>query len=774
MPDPIRVEEAFQEAAAAIETAQSFRFIFHQFFLFTTLLDGEYSKYQSYIRQLADTLPLYSLPVTWSGLDPGKLQKEAEMLEHISSEIKTDACSEVIRRLMEVSFLQYICVCEPEKAEEQFTNLTGLQFIKGKTGTEPFSPYTNLSDTYKALSELSEQSGMTEASRRTIHRLLDDIRRMLKRDRHSMLIPVVEEIPAGMCLRGQIRYGRLRRIRLTGAGREPGEDILTRNYHVLGAESTSQLDHSSVTSWGRRKAEETHPALKGQFFKASLQYDITQASHKGESGAMAISAMWYTYLLDKAGLRQRYTLAGNTAMTGDVDDNGVVLPVDPEGIESKTEAAFFSWVNVLAVPAQQLREFEGCLKKMNEAYPDRELTLIGVENLDGIFYDRRLSDYVVESRFRHTFKKMKKEKFKTAGLPLIIVLLLIIARMAYGPVDRNPVSAEYYGSQLVLKNISGAVVTGIEVSEATIFYGNSHLHYRSPLVQLFDINNDGINEVFFSNALGRYTTDEPFVRAWSVTGDSLIWEKKIIFEYQFPNQSAYLNTSLKVSEIQILNTSKGSKVAIFADARRYFHSAIFVMNINDGSIEQEFIHPGRIKDLQVVDIDDDSYDEMISIAVNNAYWSTSIAVLEYSEGERGHAPATDGYIPLGLNPADMLHYILIPKTLIATFFEPLSKYNQGENINYDPLTEHFNIGIIEGLSSVHEYEQNIMVYYHFNKNFEPVGLGTSDTFDVAARDFYLEGKIPFEPDYDYFEALQDSIQYWDGEKFVYTNEYFKE
>ena len=41
MPDPIRIEEAFQETAEAIETAYSFRYIFSRFFAFTSLLDGE-------------------------------------------------------------------------------------------------------------------------------------------------------------------------------------------------------------------------------------------------------------------------------------------------------------------------------------------------------------------------------------------------------------------------------------------------------------------------------------------------------------------------------------------------------------------------------------------------------------------------------------------------------------------------------------------------------------------------------------------------------------
>ena len=53
---------------------------------------------------------------------------------------------------------------------------------------------------------------------------------------------------------------------------------------------------------------------------------------------------------------------------------------------------------------------------------------------------------------------------------------------------------------------------------------------------------------------------------------------------------------------------------------------------------------------------------------------------------------------------------------------------------------------------------------------EPVTIGTSTHYDLWARNLYEEGRIPFNPDYDYFEAFKDSIEYWDGEKFVRRGE----
>src|SRR6056297_639970 len=174
MPDPIRIEEAYQETAESIESAQSFRVIFARFFAFTSLLEGEYLKYQSYLHQLAGTLPLYTLPVTWSGLDSEKLKRDAEMLENICEEINTDVCSEVIQRLREVSFLQFICVCEPEKADLQFESLTGSRLLGGNAEQVKGTTCLNLSYLEEELKSYSEKPGLSQSARKTVNRLLQD------------------------------------------------------------------------------------------------------------------------------------------------------------------------------------------------------------------------------------------------------------------------------------------------------------------------------------------------------------------------------------------------------------------------------------------------------------------------------------------------------------------------------------------------------------------------------------------------------------------------
>ena len=775
MPDPIRIEEAFQEAVEAIETAASFRYIFSCFFSFSSRLEREHLKYQSYLLQLMDALPLYTLPVTWSGLDPEQLQSDAKKLEWISAKIHTDSCDEVIRRLKEVSFLQYICVCEPEKADSIFELLTGFRILEGMAENVKRTTCSNLAYVQQEISSCFESNKFSQSAQNTIQRLLGDIREMLSREGNTMLIPVVEEWALGSDFHFRSRFGRLRRVRLLGSDKNAEQDSIIRHYPVMGAEPVSNVERSSITSWGRKKAEEKSAVLKQSCFTASLHYDINDASHQGESGSMAVSAMWYTFLLEKADLRERYTLAGDAAMTGDVDENGAILPIDPGGIECKTEAAFFSWANLLTVPAQQLGKFEASLKKLRLKYPDRCLTLIGIENLDGIFYDRRLSQYRVDSRFRHALKKLKKEKFKTAGLPLIVVLLLVIARLIVGPVDRNPVALEVAGNTLFLQNQSGINIASFELDESTAMYQESSsntVHYS--LFQLLDLNDDEFNELIYAHRAGDETVDIPVVRAWSVSGDSLIWEKEIAFNYDYPKQNLNNDSGLRINEIGVVHTQNGRKIIVNASSRMYFYSILVGIDLSSGIIEKEFVHPGRINDVLFIDIDNTGEEIILIGGINNAYWSAFFSMLSYKEMS-GYSPiATAEYIPSGPHRAIINDYLLIPKTILGEYFSPVYKYNSTDRILFNSSSESIQLLVAEGNTRFSGEDHPLRVLFDFDNNLQPVGIGTFDIYDIYVRNLYREGEIPFEPDYEYFEALQDSIQYWDGEKFIFTNDYFSQ
>ena len=772
MPNPIDIEQAYQQAVNDIETALSYRYMFARFFEFVKLLEGDHLKYQSYLVQLLDMLPVFTLPIMWSGLDPDNLARYADSIEEISEKIHREPPVFVVERLRQAAFLQYICLSEPVFAASELRKISGIGKISEPENIKPGESNKNLLSIKEWLKKSISEKERSAKEEQLFHQLIHDINILTREKEFTTTIPVVEHNLHGDN-REAYRTGRLRNLALHESGAAENEDQIIRYFPVSGVEPVSEMNKGPVSAVPRRMAEAKYPVLKGQFYRAHLHYEINGANHDGQSSDAAVSALWFTYLTEKAETREHIRLTGQAAITGMLNEDGVIDGVDEDGIKWKVRAAFFSWIDYFVVPMSQYVQFEQCLSQLKKHYPSKKCTLIGVESVEDIFFDRRLAQYDVESRFRYGLKKFKKEKFKSVGLPLIFLLILIIARLMYGPVDRNPVIVDYEGSMLLLKNSTGSTISKVEIGRRSVeYFSNNPSHQRHPKFQLLDITKDGINELFYTSYVDRHMNSESFVRAWSVSGDSLIWEQEVAFEYNYPEQNAFLNSSMRVREMYILNTQYEKKLVFTASPSQYFQTLLIVTDLATGVAEQEFIHPGRIFDMLVVDLNDDGSDEMVLAGVSNAYWKAAIAVLEYRKSEIGYAPATESYIPEGMKPVHPSRYLLIPKSIIADYFEPLQKYNFSTNVNYDPGTKNLFFEVVEGNRVLHEYDRDAQVYFYFDSNLTPLGIGTSDTYDVAARDFYLEGKIPFEPDYDYFEALQDSILYWTGEEFVPTQEYF--
>jgi len=453
----------------------------------------------------------------------------------------------------------------------------------------------------------------------------------------------------------------------------------------------------------------------------------------------------------------------------------VIDGVDEDGIKWKVRAAFFSWIDYLVVPMSQYSQFEQELKKLQRNYHSKKCTLIGVNSVEELFYDRRLAHHYFEGRVKHSFKKFRKEKFKVVGIPVIVILLLVIARLIVGPVDRNPVALEVAGNTLFLQNQSGINIASFELDESTAMYQESSsntVHYS--LFQLLDLNDDEFNELIYAHRAGDETVDIPVVRAWSVSGDSLIWEKEIAFNYDYPKQNLNNDSGLRINEIGVVHTQNGRKIIVNASSRMYFYSILVGIDLSSGIIEKEFVHPGRINDVLFIDIDNTGEEIILIGGINNAYWSAFFSMLSYKEMS-GYSPiATAEYIPSGPHRAIINDYLLIPKTILGEYFSPVYKYNSTDRILFNSSSESIQLLVAEGNTRFSGEDHPLRVLFDFDNNLQPVGIGTFDIYDIYVRNLYREGEIPFEPDYEYFEALQDSIQYWDGEKFIFTNDYFSQ
>jgi hypothetical protein len=367
---------------------------------------------------------------------------------------------------------------------------------------------------------------------------------------------------------------------------------------------------------------------------------------------------------------------------------------------------------------------------------------------------------------KHSLNKLKKEKFSIIGIPLIIILFLIIVRLMYGPVDQRPASFTFLDNFIEIKNSDGYILKRLLHRDRTGVYITGE-------AELFDINKDSYREIIYDYQSDGLNNGNPVLRAWTSSGDSLLWQSEINLNYRYPRQLIPDFTNLRVIEIDIGQSADGPRVVVIARSTQYFQGVLLIYDAESGELVSEYVNAGIITDLIVTDRNGDGISEILIVGINNAYWSSFIAEINIDEGQ-GYSPATADYIPEGIQKANETLYVLLPKSLVGEYLTPIDKYNFARAVRYDPQRMEYLAIVQEGRRYFDGDLFGVDVLFHFDHSLKPTGIGTSDAYDVAARDFYRERKIPFEPDFDYFESLQDSILYWNGEGFVPAREYFSD
>lgn len=775
MPDPIQIESSYQAVLVQFETTNSIRHQYSLFREFINELNGEYKRYETYIIQLAEKVPVYTIPLTWTGLDPQEIEADIHLFETIASELQLlkedEIFKKLITRLREICIILYCYLNNYSKANKHLSILCGFQFLLNKSDKKNESLITEFKNWLEAV--ILKNHDYNAEVRSTLQRLDKQLHFILDDQYSKALVPVVEKYEHSES--AYIYYSRLRLLSVDIYGIAEEKDQILQNFRVYGAEKPVTYQKLEAVAASRKLFESQFSNINNTFFKGGISFEISGAIHDGDSANFAISALWHSQLFKATVQRGRYEVNSRAAITGNIDEEGNILLVEEESIAHKVKAAFFSWAQQLVVPYKQRELFEKELQKLQQKYPNRKLDLIGINHLRELFFDRRLASHQVQSWFKYYFNRAKSQKYRVITMPLIVLLLLIIARLIFGPIDQNPDSFHYEGSSLILQNQYGSEVKRFEVGAQTAsVYNHASAIAAYPLAILSDINNDGFNEVFYGkrNRLNQTKREISEVTSYSVNGDSIIWSQELLLNYEFPRQSGVSQQEMLIREIGLVQTPDGPKLIVNANSYYYFQTIVYMIDAKTGVIESEYLHIGHLRDMILQDITGDGVDEVILVGINNAFWQASVAILE-TQNFHGHSPLTADYKPAEMNKAQELFYILIPKTVIGSYVNPVMKYNEGKSIYYDIANNTIRILVEEARTTFRNQYGEVMVSVSFDESLRPVGIGTSDVYDIVARQLFEEGEIDKVPDYDYFQAFKDSIKYWRDNKFVTTQQYFQ-
>lgn len=245
MPDPIQVERNFQELIEYFDSALSIRHRYKLFADFTDTLEGEFKKYESYIVQLLDDLPLFYGHLSWSGIDPGEIEEDLSMLERIHKQIdvseKSNHFYEIKKNLQEVCLLLFSCLNHFEKADYYLRKVTGFSWLEESSIKESEGDRNQgIHWLFEKLStELKRNRKRSTEQQQSLERLYDQVADLIDNKEGSVLIPVAEKY--GLDQSGSSQYGRLRKmsVELYGEAESKSRDELIWMTNIYGAEIPS-------------------------------------------------------------------------------------------------------------------------------------------------------------------------------------------------------------------------------------------------------------------------------------------------------------------------------------------------------------------------------------------------------------------------------------------------------------------------------------------------------------------------------------------------------
>jgi hypothetical protein len=771
MENPLDIERGFNQVNERLNTIASLRYRWEIIADFLSDVGRDIERFDTYVLQLSSKFPVINNPLSYTGTDPSGLISVVELLVRCEQNIpKLNKQSRYVKArdaLVESTCLLLAFTGQFKKLVQLYhhvndePDISDIGWIIEVHKSEEIGNFEKLG----ALADGAHAKGF-----HGLGKLLDKLfkiwKNLLDSRSHTILIPVVEQTASNY----GTEFGRLRRLNVRVSNEiEREKDRIRNNFGVIGAEKSDTELNGTVASALRSRLHKKHPELQNQYFDIMFSYEMQGGWQIGSSSGAGAASISYCAILDYTGGREKFVMDSNIVITGKLDERGKILTVDEKGIKAKTEAAFFSWSEVLVVPDKQKDLFIEELAQLQSDYPARApITLIGITHLDDLFFDRRVSTHIVESRTTYYLKKAWEKKFSVAGVLLIAGLLIVIARLWYGPIDKNPVHGIFQGNKLIVENQYGQTLANFDAgyrSEASA--KNNSSNGSSPQVQLVDINDDSINEVIWTTNASKSGSEVEKMKCWSITGDSLVWEKPALFDIEFPRKNGMVDDHFFWQQFFTETMPDGqTRIIIGLSMRTMFPAMIASIDAKSGNVTSKYLHTGQISDIELLDLRGDDKREVVFSGVNNAFAMAAVGVLDITDIQ-GHSPLKGDYIIEGFEKADEIHYLLVPKTKVGKYFDPVVRYNGAQLINFSEDNKLVSVRIKDGPSqSFAGITKPMYIIAYFDFDFQPAGFSTSDQYDIASEKLLQTNKIASKPDYDYFEAFKDSVMYWNGQQFV--------
>jgi hypothetical protein len=424
------------------------------------------------------------------------------------------------------------------------------------------------------------------------------------------------------------------------------------------------------------------------------------------------------------------------------------------------------------VSSGQLDEFKTSINNLRKRYPERNLIVLGIDSLHELFFDRRLTRYTNPSKFKHALNLAWQYKYEAAGLLTILILLAIIFRLVYGPLDKNPVLAKFTGEILLLQNEAGSVIDEIRVGYPTVNLALAeHYPVERKLVTFADLNGDGKNDIIWGEIVtGDGNQQYGFVRSKEVDSNHNYWSFPLRYDFEFPFKPEVIDQNYLLSKLRVGDyKGDGNKSLILSlDHSLMFPGILSLRDAYSGDEISHFVNTGRIWDFYMADITGDGRKEVIFCGVNNSYNMAFLAVLDIDKIQ-GRSPADEDYQLTGYEVSSDIRYILLPSVVKGRTFLNDTLHNHATKIDVMEEDQIIRVRVYDTgnqLAGINMIFSRSYMEFYFRYDLSLLGNSTYIWYEQTANHSGADKGRKSARDGRDEEQHQNKLLYWNGEYFV--------
>ncbi len=715
---------------------------------FIDALPAPLAAHEPYLLELATVWPALVDDLSPVGDDPRVLHRQHRTLARVWQSVSdVRALPEVqlaLQRLREHAALAFAQVGAYEQMAAVLQVALPEEKVPGRCGPD-VHPDVHLRQLASAATDA--------ATAEVMQRLAQVYAQELLPTSEGCWVPVIEQAPGAAA-----GCGRLRRLTVRLVGPAAGTtDEIHADVAVFGVGQSRTQAIADAAAAARQRLQQTHPRLGARYQAGAIHFDVPFVPHEGRSAHLAVAAVLYGAFLQEAGAREQYALHPRVALTGDLDAAGRVQPVDSETLVAKARAVFCSPATAFVVPEAQVAPVAEAVAQLQEAFPRRTLPIIGAAYLEDVFHDRRASERTVAGPVRHATRQLWRHRGAVSSATAILMLLLILAGLVYGPIDRTPVAYAVQGEVLHLQNRQGQTVEQIALGAAGVGRTDAAAAAigMNPQTRRTDI--------CYVAAVDR--TDYLTLQCRDEGTTQPRWQVRLAYEVDFPQSLGLTREPFKPSALAIGDfTGDGAgEVLIAVNQRRFFPGLVVRYDLQTGKRLGAYLHAGRILTLQTADVTGDGAQEVIIGGISNAFAAAFLAVLR-PDALDGHGPVTQRYEPTGWERAAELAYVQIPRTTVGERLRRYGRWVEVHQLHVHEGQQQIVARISEGGADRIEAFTHDDVAYDLALDFQlrPLRIGTSDGYDIMASRLVEEGQLASLPSVAYFEAFMQRLRYWNG------------